>query len=315
MSITFNKYSSIENSYREKYIEIIRFAGLSNVKWHISEKIDGANFQFICDGAEVKVASRNNLVGGTFFGCQAVIDKHADKMMLLKNEFYPEAEQIAVYGELYGPGIQKRVNYGPDKGFAAFDLQVDGVPADLDVMVTMLATVEIPLVPSMGVFDTLDLALAFTNDFDSRLFLVKDEESGMMMPVEGNITEGSVLQPLKTTYTDTGSRVLIKNKNDKFSEKIPRKDRPPRAENPMVGLVIPYINENRMLSVISKEGELTPKDFGRIIKLMGADVLTDMIADGELPENWKTIDELKPVGKAVASTVAAFLKQNLLPRL
>jgi hypothetical protein len=70
-----------------------------------------------------------------------------------------------------------------------------------------------------------------------------------------------------------------------------------------------------MNAVISKEGELTPKDFGRIIKLMGEDVIKDMIKDEDLPEDWKKQDEFKDAGKAVSTVVAKFLKINLLATL
>lgn len=306
MSITFNKFCSIENSYREKYIEIIRFAGLNNVIWRATEKIDGANFQFITDGKEVRVASRNNLVDGTFYGCQEVIDKYRGRVLELKNKYFPEAGQIAVYGELYGPGIQSRVNYGPKKDFAAFDLHVDDLVVNNISTVVAMGNVGIPMVPIIGEYISLDEALAVPNDFRSLIF--PDAEGD-------NITEGVVLRPADTAYTGNGRQVIIKNKNEKFSEKKAKKDKGPRPPNPMLDLVEPYVNVNRLENVLSKEGELTHKDFGRMIKVMGEDVISDMIADGDLPEDWKKVEELKPVGKAVSSTVAGFLKKELLPRL
>ena len=72
----FTKYSSIENSYREKYINQIIEQGYANEEFVVSSKTDGANFSFIYDGKEVEVASRTQIVDGTFFNCQLVIDKY-----------------------------------------------------------------------------------------------------------------------------------------------------------------------------------------------------------------------------------------------
>jgi Rnl2 family RNA ligase len=311
----FKKFCEIENHYREKYIAILREHGFSKIKWHVSEKIDGANFQFITNGKEVRVASRNQFVDQTFYNCSEVIERYTDKVLRLKQEHFPDAEQVSVYGEMFGRGIQNKVFYTDGKDFMAFEVQVDGKVLDTDWTARYLALVEIPMTPSFGVFDDLDEALAFSNEFNSKVVDILHPDSVCEYDPGENLAEGLVLKPVEPVYTSNGSRVIIKNKNEKFSEKSKKKNKTPSEPNPFIPVVEQYVNENRMNAVISKEGELTPKDFGRIIKLMGEDVIKDMIKDEDLPEDWKKQDEFKDAGKAVSTVVAKFLKINLLATL
>jgi len=308
----FRKFCEIENSYREKYIAILREYGYDKLKWHVSEKIDGANFQFIATNDEVRVASRNQFVDETFYNCGEVIERYADKILRLKQVHFPDAEQIAVYGELYGRGIQNKVFYTEGKDFAAFELQVDGVVQNVETESAILTSAGIPMVPSFGIFDDLDQALAFNNSFNSKL---TERHTNIEYKEGENLAEGLVLKPTKPVYTGNGSRVILKNKNKKFAEKSRKKKKKFNEPNPFIPVVEQYVNENRMNAVLSKEGEVTPKDFGRIIKLMSEDVIKDMVKDGDLPENWKTQDEFKQVGKGVTQVVSKFLRENLLPIL
>lgn len=45
--ITFKKYNSIENSYRQKFLNYIVEQGKAAGEWTVSEKVHGANFSFV----------------------------------------------------------------------------------------------------------------------------------------------------------------------------------------------------------------------------------------------------------------------------
>ena len=310
----FNKFTSIENSYREKYIAILRSLNFINVKWVVTEKIDGANFSFITDGKVVSVASRNELSNGDFYHSQTVIDRYTDKVMDLKNIHFGDAKQIQVYGELFGPGIQSKVFYGEEKDYMAFEIQADGIVVDADISAGLLSLVGIPQPPCFGTFDNLDDALELSNIFVSKVF---DElhpgESCCQFELGENDAEGLVIRPVKVLYTPNDKRVLIKNKNPKFSEK--KKKKKTSEPNPWVDIANQYVTLNRLDAVLSKEGELTNKDFGRVIRLMSNDVIESMIADNDLLEDWKKDPNRKLVGAGVSKAVAAFLKINLLHKL
>lgn len=310
----FKKFSSIENHYREKYLDILREFEFDKVSWYAREKIHGCNFSFITDGETVQVASREQLTDNSFYNSGPVIARYEDKVRLLKNKGFPEATQLQIYGELFGPGIQKGVNYGTFKEFMAFDIRVDD-----DILPITPSTEEelkeygFRCAPLIGVYRNLDTALEESNEFPSRV-------ANIIYGTEfdpDNIAEGLVLSPIRALHTPNGSRVMIKNKSEKFTEKSKRKNRDSKSSepNPFIDLAEPYINQNRLDAVLSKLGEIGPKDFGRVIQLMSADVIEDMIKDDDLPEDWRKKDDFKLAGKGVTNGVSKFLKENLLSKL
>ena len=322
----FKKFPSIENHYREKYIEILKEHKFNNLRYVATEKIHGANFSFWTDGNDVRVASRSQFVDGTFYNCQEVIDQYSEKVLDLYNSYIftndNEEHIITVYGELYGPGIQSGIYYGDKKNFRAFDLTIDDKFISPITARYLLKNHSIPLVPIIGTYDSLDEALEESNIFQSKIWKMDQDPSENTVNKfthfkEGeNFAEGLVIQPLSVIkYTNNGSRVLIKSKNPKFTEKNKKRPSKPSEPNPFIPVVEQYVNENRMNSVLSKFGEATNKDFGKIIKLMNEDVIEDMIKDGDLPEDWKKQDEYKLAGKAVSNVVSNFLKENLLKKL
>jgi len=316
----FCRYSSIENHYREKYIEILKEHGFADIPYISHEKIHGANFSFWTNGDEVRVASRGAFVDGGFYNCQEVINRYWTNIVDLYNEFYPTANTLAVYGELYGPGIQKGVYYSERKDFRAFDIKVDGTFVHPMRTKLLLARHEIPQVPYINIYDNVYEALAENNVFDSKVCKMDESMRGLVAFCEytegENDAEGLVIQPLnEVLYTGNGARVMIKSKNPKFAEKNKRKVGKPSVPNPFIPTAEQYVNQNRLDAVMSKFGEATQKDFGRIIGLMCTDVIEDMIKDEDLPQDWKKQDKYKLAGKAVSTVVANFLKENLLKEL
>jgi len=314
----FNEFTEIENHYREKYLGILREYGFDKVKWLALEKIHGANFSFITDGKELQVASRKQIVDRTFFRCGEVIDKYGDNVKDLKNIHYPNAKQIQVYGELFGPGMSGKIWYGTEREFMAFDIEVDGVVQNTGDVAGLLAHCKIPKAPTVGLFDSLDDALACDPVFVSKVIdVLYPEHIGVSEYELGeNDAEGLVLKPVDPLYLPNDSRVMVKHKHPDFAEKLKRpKSKPSGLPNPWAPVAEQYVNQNRLDAVLSKEGELTNKDFGRIVALMCEDVMKDMIKDEDLSADWKKHNEYKLAGKGVSLAVAKFLKENLLHKL
>ena len=318
----FKRYTDIENHYRSKYIKILQEHNFIDIPYIAHEKIHGCNFQFICDGVDVRVASRSAFVDGTFYSCQAVIDRYKDNIIKLKQDYYPSADQIAVYGELYGPGIMKGVYYSERKDFRAFEIRIN--EHEIESQMTMkyrFAKCGIPQVPYVGIYKDLYEALGENSIFQSKVQAMdRDNGDGLVKFLEfkegENMAEGLVIQPLeKALYTGNGARVMLKNKNPKFIEKNKPKGEKTETQNLFIPIAELYVNENRMDSVLSKFPAPTQKDFGKIVGAMSADVLADMIKDGDLPERWKKHEVYKPAGKAASTVVAKFLKEFLLPDL
>ncbi len=300
----FNKYSKIENHYREKYIHYLQELGFDKLQYQITEKIDGANFQFITDGNNVRVASRNNVVDGGFYNCESVIQQYSKNVKELKKKYFLNSQQVSIYGELYGNTIQKRIDYGVDIQFIGFDISVDGMLISPLETERVLNLMQIPVVSTLEVTDKLDKALEYNNKFKSKIYPDANDT---------NITEGIVIKPVEPLYLPNGSRVIIKSKNEKFSEK--KKKNNNKQQNPFNALAEQYITENRVNSVLSKFGYAKPEDFGTIIKLLSEDAIEDMISDGDIPGNYNNTSEYKLIRKAVSSKAAEFLRKNLLHKL
>ena len=156
----------------------------------------------------------------------------------------------------------------------------------------------------------LDEIIKFKNDFESQISQV-DLSYEKLPVIEGNICEGIVIKPLSKEYrTYSGQRVIIKSKNDKFSEK--KKEKKPVDDATSIltlesfNKMRDYINENRANAVFSKDS-WTNKDFGKFIKNFLNDVYEDAQKDGiELPQDEKISNLLR--GRVQKEIVDKFKK-------
>ncbi len=279
----FRKFNSLENTYQARVLSAIADQGIGEGDcWIVTEKVDGANFAFYFDGVNHKIASRNQFVDGTFFACQPVVDKIQPLMEKLFNP--ARDKQIIVYGELYGPSVQGRINYG-EKGFVAFDLVVtlhDDVQFAVDKVVAraVLEHHGFPVIPLIGRFDTLNEALAVSSTFRSHL-TPEDHEGD-------NFAEGVVIEPALPSYFRNGSRVYLKNRSPEFSEISNAKYKAPATAvatpqeiQSLLEAVVPYLTENRVNNVRSKLGDVSGHDFGKLLKLTVSDAIEDFEKDTE----------------------------------
>lgn len=259
-------YSSIENHYRTKTIDIIRSIGADKVEWVAMEKLDGANLSLI-PGDIVKIASRSQITDGNFYACGPVVEP-----------LFPSVKSIGktVFGEIFGQGIQKRINYG-EKKFAAFDI-FDEDYVDYDLFVSLCDQNNIPRCPEIA-----------RGSFDE-LFAMNPEVPTVF---GSDISEGFVMKPVKSIRFNNGSRVILKKKNEKFLEKESvKKDAKPKRElsesaRVLLDLALPLINENRVISVVSKGYS----SFGEVANHLLLDVLDEIEKDGIVVASWA---EIKP---------------------
>lgn len=282
----FKKYNSIENHYRQKYILncLSQQPGLETEKYSIREKIDGANVQFLFKKDEkMKVGKRSSYLeeGESFFDIWTVISDN-EKVLSRFQTFADEGFEIRVYGELYGPGVNGRVDYGPKKDIRFFDIELDGeiVPQHQFEEIMLLLDITDKIVPLIGYADNLTEALQATCDFDSKV-----------LNKENNAAEGIVIKPFRRNYImGNGSRFLLKKKSDNFKEKETgtKSKKAESLPEEVVGLMLEfrgYINKNRILGIFSKHGEIqSQKEIGKYIQLVVEDAREDFLKDRELPE-------------------------------
>ena len=272
----FRKFDSLENTYNGKYIEAARNHEASTGLWIVTEKIDGANFGFYFDGTEHAQASRNQFVDGTFYGASPVIEEHRPKIEALYTALQEQPDlagfkELLVYGELYGPSVQGRVNYGP-KDFIGFDILLDGVPLNKMVVVGFLMNNGIRATPVLFVGD-FETALRYNHAFRSHMTPADHEGD--------NECEGVVIEPVEPAWMYNGKRIYFKHKTEAFSErKAPAKIKEAEVVPENVAAAFEELSalltESRVFSVLSKEGEVTGADFGRILKLTVNDAIDEL---------------------------------------
>lgn len=304
--LEFKKYSSIENSFNREFMERVMAEMPADLEYVVQEKVHGANTSFLCDGNEVKFAKRTSVLaeGENFYEYALLLDTYKDRVLSLYGKVkakYPEITHISVFGEMFGGRyphddvkvshklslIQKGVCYTPEHEFYGFDIYLFQ-----DENNRFLPVDEVnKLFEAEGFFyaktlfrGTLAECLKYPNAFESKI-----AEWLGLPAIEDNICEGVVIRPVEPMYLRNGSRVLIKNKNERFSEKKSAKTRNKLFAEPVpyseaLKALLPevevYVTENRLSNVVSHIGEVHfPKDFGKVMGLFSKDALDDFLKE------------------------------------
>lgn len=308
----FEKYSSLENHYNGKFIEKIRNAGFDVTEpWVAREKIHGTNFSIIIERDAVTCAKRTGpiLPAEDFFGYSVILKKYNDSIKAVQHTI-KEGSSMQIFGEFAGGGIQKGVDYG-EKDFYVFDIlvkTVEGTNQFVDdyMMEQICNTFGFKLAPLLGrgKFDDLiqlpNMLDVVVNDYNELIanegLEVANKHVWKAVVAEDNIAEGYVLKPCYPKFFPNGARVAIKCKNSKFSEKA-KSDKPIKAKAVLTDLdkvalstLAAYATLNRVNNVISKIGQVGPKDFGKVMGLTVQDILEEaareeiFITDADQPD-------------------------------
>lgn len=303
----FTKYSSLENHYRNNFTEKC-FLNFGHVEWVALEKIHGSNFSWWCDGFEVKCAKRSGFIpdGENFYNHKSIFDKYEaviwDIQRAIAKKEGNKNITVAVYGEIYGPGVQKGIYYADSVDFIMFDILItDGlmkVYLPWDEVKELSNEFSMPIVSEIARGKFHDV-LETSNEFDSILGGKKD-----------NIAEGFVMKPITSnSYLPSGERAAIKSKNATWSEKEKiKKIKVPvvlsEDQQNLVDGISSYITNNRLKNVLSKIGAVTNKDFGKISGLLLQDAQEDYKKDNDMSKDqWKSVK--KHVGRVSVELVRA----------
>lgn len=330
------KYASIENTYREKFMEFIKEEDKEGGEWVVTEKVHGGQFSIYYDGSQFKGSSRTAFLSDDidFFNWQKVLEDNKDKVEkvydILKGK-NKEISAVIIYGELFGGSyphpdvpkvktakrLQKGVHYHPDNLFYAFDIRVDGNYLTVDQCNELFE--QAGLFYARTLFrGTMEECLKYPNDFPSKI----SQWLGLP-PIEDNIAEGVVIKPVDPRFLLVGERVILKSKNEKFKERKSVKKRPKTQEDVplsetgerLLQEMEALVTENRLQNVLSKKGEMpypVPKDyFGEIMRDFSADVLEEFNKDfGEEYDNLEK-KEQKKISKGMNQTAAKLVRQTL----
>ena len=322
----FTKFPSLENTYRQKEIDKIVMMEIKD-KWVVTEKVHGANFSFwVYKNVEtkeidIKCAKRSGWIeeGEKFFNYKSVLEKYRPMLEKLRVDVL---DNFVIYGELFGGNIQSGMCYSLEQDFVAFDMRwinEDGSlgwTLDKLTMLTLKDDYNLPVTPLIGVYGTFEEALAAEESFTSKL--IRQDFDGKE---EHKETEGIVIEPNNAVYGPNGSRVYLKKKTKRFLEKGGKpniKHKVPMLLQESVQLKLDeallFLNNNRFDSVVSKIGEVSIKDIGKVMGLLTQDIVVDMEKDLEQSVDlwFETKGEKQLFMKNLQKVVQDFVKPILL---
>ena len=324
----FKKYNSIENTYREEYLSRIRGHDLWYKTYIVQEKAHGSNLSFwTTDGVDFTTAKRSESLkkDDKFYNHQLLLERHLKQFQSIwtaLKSIHQDLNQLTIYGEVIGGNyphqevpkaknamkVQKGIFYCPGNEFFAFDILINAEKY-LDVNEAN------ELFEANGLFyaktlheGNIESCLAYPNEFDSTI------PAQLGLPaLSPNICEGVVIRPKVAARFNNGQRVILKNKNSKWSEKIMREKKirisEPLSEptKEMIVAIQDYMTENRLNNVISKFGEPEKKDFGKLLGLLNKDAFEDFIKDHK--ESYELLEkkEQKAVTKSMAKPGSALI--------
>ena len=297
--MNYNRYGKTKNVTDAKNLRqwLAKFPELDGQDYVITEKIDGSNFQLIFGkGVDLRFGSRNNELDITsdFFDFQnAVLVQYADNIDMLQDyvDTCHDIDEIQLFGELFGGGIQRRINYGPEKQYLPFHMRIDGRPVsyhDADIILRNAGINPdewwVPLLGAPTQGEGLEAALDFGVEGVETHASKGDNLTGNML------IEGVVIEPASNVFSiyheqdETTSRFMLKKKSEGFYDAANvRHKKMPQHHISLAGahlmrIWIGMFNDNRMQDLCSKMGRPTEMgQMGEYIKALIADVREDFI--------------------------------------
>lgn len=310
----FHKWAKIENSYNQKNIKqwIDRYPELEDCQYIITEKLHGSNIQIIIDKYGYQIASRKRILeeGEKFYDVWNVIKKYESKINKIVEYIrdYHYVNYVNLYGELFGLGINKGVDYCKEKHIYFFGMRIDGKLLAPFHFRNYADLFKIPVVPFVDMVKGLTNALKSV-DVESLVTFIN--------PYENNISEGIVIQPFMDVFVSpVGATFILKKKAEKFVEKSRKAKKPrkqkvfsPEIQEPK-DIFESYLNDNRLESVFSKEGPIDDiKDMGNYISLVMEDMKEDFLKENDI-SHLKKKDQ-KQVFSGAGSIIAKMLSEKL----
>ncbi|MEK7432767.1 MAG: RNA ligase family protein [Cyanobacteriota bacterium] len=328
----FKEYSSIENSYREKLIEVIIEEGFGNLEYIVQEKVHGSNLSLWTDGKNIKSAKRGQFLlnEDDFYNHQLIMEtysKNIFKAFELINELKEGVKFISIFGEIFGGSyphpdikksnkaskVQKKIYYSPENDFYAFDILVNGdYYLDMDIVNNIFEKCNFFYAKILFRGNLKD-ALIYPNNFESKI-----PEWLNLPKIENNLCEGVVIKPIEHKILGNNTRLILKNKNKKWEEKTEtvnkvkeKSDLSPKVEGICLKIEN-YITKNRLDNVTSKIGEVTMKDFVKILELYSTDVMKDFNKDNESELETLNKKEMEVITKVLNDKSVKLIRSNLM---
>jgi len=179
------------------------FDFLSSNDWVFTEKVDGTNIRVIFaddgDGIEFRGKSDQAQLPAQLF-------KRLEERFLPQLKTFEESFSggVCLYGEGYGPKIQKGGKYRGDQDFVLFDIKIGEYWLQREDVEQIAAKLGLDIVPILSTGSIPDMVDIVREGFDSKW---------------GNfIAEGIVARPKTELKTRSGHRIITKLKYRDFAE-------------------------------------------------------------------------------------------------
>ena len=214
---------------------------------------------------------------------EQLMDEMRPKFVCASRAFrdrHPDATEVVFFGELFGPGVLTRVNYGPRLGFYGFDIRTGDEWLDFDEMCAIYDEAEILRSAVIG-RGTLDEMLALDPTFDT----VVGAELGACD--ERMRAEGMVISPICHALV-RGQRCILKHKSELFNDKCKPGSKPRRQgrnyddeSRRACATMRHLVTANRIMDVRSKH----PVDITRA--QLCREVMADILKDAEFAASFR----------------------------
>ena len=273
----FHKWPKIEPLETERLRNSRAFQKAWEVEnWVVTEKIDGTNIAVNIDRDGYRLSSRNQFVDKNFYNIGTAVHQIEPLVEIVQRNFFPDFSQITLQGEFFGTKVMRRVDYRIPQAFRFFGCytihESRGYErwhwqAFVDIMTD--TGFEYLVVPVIGRFRHFEGAIAV------------DKERASLFNPEAK-AEGVVIQPLDVPIEPDG--LIFKNKSETFRENRLPSMKPTDADKAVIDRLNAefreYINESRMLSVVSKIGRpASVTDFKPYASALFADAWADFVND------------------------------------
>ena len=305
ISTTLAKYPHIDRLDSNPEIRDVLFLFRTVVA---TEKLDGTLVRFGLAGGEFYVGTKNLILGPNqdHFGFRQWCDeREIEKRVRNAN---PKGKDVTYFGEWFGPGMQKRINYGDARDFRGFDVWRGAwcCPDEVDQDFGALNLAVAARVYTGALTDMPEGLPVTAPDCILADWGIAPETNAK----PGSSWEGVVIRPLYSLRDRWGNRIIAKWKNPRFDEV--RNPRAPKDAEDGIHptdreAILRYCTAERMNHVVS---HLSEGDTTLDIRATGT-VIREFIADLRREAADLTPEQVKLMGKVVVGEARALFHEYL----
>lgn len=294
-------YLDISNLYKDQTILMFREAYALEKIHGTSSHLSFRTVEQLLEGNCVKVV--NFFSGG---------EKHEnfvklfDEQFLLKQFETLGLDDLMIFGEAYGGKCQgMSCTYGKELKFIAFDVKIGDSWLSVPQAEEIVKQFNLEFV----YYDKVSTDIETLDKYrDSPS--VQAKRNGI---IEDKLREGIVIRPLIELKTNNNERVIVKHKNEKFSERTSKKDTIVSSDKLEIlkeanAIADEWVTINRLSNILShlKPEEIVIENTGNIIKLFLEDIAKE--AKGEIIDSKEA---RRTISKKAASLYKEFFQNKL----